>query len=102
MRVFEEAEGGFKLLRGVTPWGGVLLQLFDDDELVLLQPGDAPFIGCDHGRRGGFHDAVEQLLDLLLGPAKVVAESLGDLLGTAGVLLPCIEEQVFEQCGGLR
>ncbi|WP_244438615.1 hypothetical protein [Hyphomicrobium nitrativorans] len=58
MRVFEEAEGGFKLFGGAALGSGVPLQLFDDNELVLLQPGDAPFIGRDDGRCGGFHDPV--------------------------------------------
>ncbi|HVY98396.1 MAG TPA: hypothetical protein VHA35_02760 [Dongiaceae bacterium] len=51
MRVFEEAEGEFKLFGRASPWSGVCLQLLDDDQLVLLQPGDAPFIGRDDGGR---------------------------------------------------
>ena len=102
MRVFEEAEREFKLFGRALLREGVRLQLLDDDQLLPLQVGDAPFIGGDDGRRGGLHDAVKHLFDLLLGLAEVIAQSLGDLLSAAGPLLPCKEEQAFEQDSRFR
>ncbi|MFZ4808829.1 MAG: hypothetical protein ACOYLQ_16360 [Hyphomicrobiaceae bacterium] len=52
MRIFEESEGEFKLLGRAALREGARLQLLDDDQLLSLQLGDAPFIGGDDGRRG--------------------------------------------------
>jgi len=52
MRVFEEAEGEFKLLGRAALREGACLKLLDDDQFLSLQLGDAPFIGGDGRRRG--------------------------------------------------
>lgn len=83
MRFFEEAEGEFKLFGRATLRQGVCLQLFDDDQLLSVEACDPAFISCNDGCRGGFHDPVEELLDLLFGLAKIIAQGLGDFLRAA-------------------
>ncbi|MDZ4841965.1 MAG: hypothetical protein SH859_07460 [Hyphomicrobium aestuarii] len=42
------------------------------------------------------------MLDLALGLAQVIAQGLGDVLGTAAALIPGSEKEVFEQTRRLR
>lgn len=95
-RVCEKVERSSKCVVEVARRTRAIGQLLLQEELLLLDPADAGFIGRDDRGDARLDDAVEQLLDLLVDLCQLRTDGVGLRAGLGQAVVP----QLAEHAGG--